>query len=59
MRFLFLLIVIANLAAFALSRGVFGQAPFYQGLQANQPQEINAQAVKLGQPDSPAQAAQK
>jgi hypothetical protein len=59
MRFLFLLIVIANLAAFALGQGVFGQAPFYQGLQANQPKEINPQAVKLGQPESPAQAARQ
>ena len=59
MRFIFLLIVIANSAAFALGQGLFGQAPYYQGLQANQPKEINAQAVQLGQPETPAQAAQQ
>lgn len=59
MRFLFLLIVIANIAAFALGKGFFSQAPYYQGLQANQPQEINAQAVRLGQPQTPAQAVQQ
>lgn len=59
MRFIFLLIVIANIAAFALGQGLFGQAPYYQGLQANQPKEINPQAVHLGQPETPAQAAQQ
>lgn len=58
MRFLFLLIVIANIAVFALGQGVFGQAPYYQGLQTNQPKEINAQTVRLGQPGTPAKAAQ-
>lgn len=57
MRFLFLLIVVANIAVFALGQGVFGQAPFYQGLQVNQPKEINAQTVRLGQPQTPGQAA--
>ncbi|TAL77702.1 MAG: hypothetical protein EPN76_06575 [Burkholderiaceae bacterium] len=52
MRFLFLAIVIANLAVLALGEGVFGQPPHASGMQINPPSEVNPQAVRLGTPVS-------
>lgn len=54
MRFLFLAIVIANLAVLALGQGVFGQPPHASGMQINPPSEVNPQAVRLGTPASDA-----
>jgi hypothetical protein len=54
MRFLFLAIVIANLAVLALGEGVFGQPPHASGMQINPPSEVNPQAVRLGTPASDA-----
>lgn len=50
MRFLFLALVIANLAVLALGQGVFGQPPHASGMQINPPSEVNPQAVRLGTP---------
>ena len=55
MKFLFILVVIANLAVFGLGMGFFGKAPYNQGLQANPPQEINPQVIRLGTPGSASQ----
>jgi len=55
MKFLFILVVIANLAVFGLGMGFFGKAPYSQGLQPNPPQEINPQAIRLGTPGSATQ----
>ncbi|HWK61461.1 MAG TPA: hypothetical protein VNT00_08580 [Eoetvoesiella sp.] len=55
MKFLFILVVIANLAVFGLGMGFFGKAPYSQGLQPNPPQEINPQAIRLGAPGSATQ----
>jgi len=47
MRFLFLLILIANITVFALGQGLFGPAPDKVGRQAASPKQINAENVKI------------
>ena len=49
-RFLFLLIVVLNLALFAFGQGVFGQPPSNEGRSTRVMFERNAEALELGEP---------
>ncbi|HEY9281052.1 MAG TPA: hypothetical protein VIP51_13340 [Eoetvoesiella sp.] len=50
MRFLFLLIVAANVALFAFGQGLFGLPPSEEGRTPRKLLQHNQQAVVLGQP---------
>lgn len=50
MRFLFLLIFVANVAALAYGQGFFGIPPSEEGRTPRQLSERNQQAITLGTP---------
>ncbi|HUG56929.1 MAG TPA: hypothetical protein VL002_01690 [Candidimonas sp.] len=50
MRFLFLIVLVANVAALAYGQGFFGIPPSEQGRDPRQLSERNQHAVTLGAP---------
>lgn len=56
MRFLFFIVLVANLAVLAYGQGFFGMPPSEQGREPRQLSERNQQAVTLGAPFEPGQA---
>lgn len=50
MRFLFLIVLVANVAALAFGQGFFGTPPSEQGRDPRQLSERNQFAVTLGAP---------
>lgn len=50
MRFLFFIVLVANLAVLAYGQGFFGMPPSEQGREPRQLSERNQQAVTLGAP---------
>lgn len=50
MRFLFLIVLVANVAALAFGQGFFGTPPSEQGRDPRQLSERNQSAVTLGAP---------
>ena len=50
MRFLFLIVLVANVAALAFGQGFFGMPPSEQGRDPRQLSERNQSAVTLGAP---------
>lgn len=50
MRFLFLLVFIANIAVLAYGQGFFGTPPSEQGREPRQLSERNQHAITLGSP---------
>ncbi|WP_199171698.1 hypothetical protein [Pollutimonas nitritireducens] len=55
MRFLFLIVLIANVGALAYGQGFFGTPPSERGREPRQLSERNQQAITLGQPLEPGQ----
>ncbi len=50
MRFVFLIILVANVAALAYGQGFFGVPPSEEGRAPRQLSERNQQAITLGSP---------
>ncbi len=55
MRFLFLIVLVANVAVLAYGQGFFGTPPSEQGREPRQLSERNQHAITLGQPLQPGQ----